>query len=386
MANNRQRILWLRLHLYLGLSLGALFVLMGLTGSLLVFYTKLDSALNPQIQVTGPVSSPSPQAILEQLHKAYPERTAGWRIEMPLHGDSPVLARYLKPIETRDRHFAPLMVTLDPQTLQASSSRFWGDTAMTWLYDLHYTLLLDVNGKNIIAIASIFILVSLASGIYLWWPQNGNFRLALTYRRQAHFYRRVYDWHKLCGVYGLVLLAMLTITGIMLEQPDWFEGWLGAKPSMLHMGSAPTPKSGAQPAPPPGISMDTMAHIAMQQFPGSELRWIYTPDSADGDYQFRLYQPGEPGKRFPKTIVFITHDGKVAVKRDYFADNSGSKVMHWLHPLHNGEAFGLAGRWLVFASGFMPLVLFVTGWMRWRHKRRAARMQQRRDYPRNKKG
>jgi uncharacterized iron-regulated membrane protein len=45
--------------------------------------------------------------------------------------------------------------------------------------------------------------------------------------------------------------------------------------------------------------------------------------------------------------------------------------LNWLHPLHNGEAFGLTGRILVFLSGLLPLVLFITGFLRWRHKRHA---------------
>ncbi|SNR64974.1 Uncharacterized iron-regulated membrane protein [Methylobacillus rhizosphaerae] len=376
MANKQKlRPLWLKLHLYLGLSLGLLFVLLGITGSMLVFYPTLDSLLNPHIQASVPASPPSPQAILEKLRAIYPERSAGWRIEMPLHASDPVLARYLKPHEKQDRHFSPLMVTLDPHTLQVTSSRFWGDTVMTWIYDLHYSLLLDFKGKNLVAIASMFILLSLISGLYLWWPRNHHFRSALTYRRHAHLYRRVYDWHKLSGLYGAILLLMLTLTGIMLERPDWFEDWLGARTGMLHMGSAPAPQIHDQPPQLPDASLDIMMRKALQQFPHSTLRWIYTPDSATAYYQFRLYQPGEPGRRFPRTVVSFNHAGDIMNTHDYFTENNGSKLMNMLHPLHNGEMFGLVGRWLVLVSGFIPLILFVTGWMRWRHKQHATRYE-----------
>jgi uncharacterized iron-regulated membrane protein len=40
LRGSRARSLWLRLHRWLGLGLGAVFVLLGLTGSLLVFYTE----------------------------------------------------------------------------------------------------------------------------------------------------------------------------------------------------------------------------------------------------------------------------------------------------------------------------------------------------------
>jgi uncharacterized iron-regulated membrane protein len=38
--------------------------------------------------------------------------------------------------------------------------------------------------------------------------------------------------------------------------------------------------------------------------------------------------------------------------------------------LHNGSSFGLLGRLLVFASGFVPLILFVTSFQVWWSKRR----------------
>ena len=38
-----------RLHLWLGLSVGAMFVVLGLTGSALVFYEAIDALLHPEI-------------------------------------------------------------------------------------------------------------------------------------------------------------------------------------------------------------------------------------------------------------------------------------------------------------------------------------------------
>jgi len=44
-------------------------------------------------------------------------------------------------------------------------------------------------------------------------------------------------------------------------------------------------------------------------------------------------------------------------------------------PLHNGQAFGMTGRILVFLSGLACPVLFVTGVMRRRQKRRAHKLK-----------
>jgi uncharacterized iron-regulated membrane protein len=47
--------------------------------------------------------------------------------------------------------------------------------------------------------------------------------------------------------------------------------------------------------------------------------------------------------------------------------------LSWLFPLHNGEAFGLTGRWIMFFAGFTPLLLYVTALRMWWLKRVAHR-------------
>ncbi len=45
------RAVWLKVHLYLALSLGLLFALMGLTGSLGVYREELDELFNPELVI-----------------------------------------------------------------------------------------------------------------------------------------------------------------------------------------------------------------------------------------------------------------------------------------------------------------------------------------------
>jgi uncharacterized iron-regulated membrane protein len=56
---------------------------------------------------------------------------------------------------------------------------------------------------------------------------------------------------------------------------------------------------------------------------------------------------------------------------DATQNSSADTFKAWLHPLHNGEAFGLPGRVLACIAGILPTLLFVTGWLRWRQKKRA---------------
>ena len=52
LSRRRLRHFWVQFHLWPGLLLGAVFALLGLTGSVLCFYPELDLWLNPAQQVT----------------------------------------------------------------------------------------------------------------------------------------------------------------------------------------------------------------------------------------------------------------------------------------------------------------------------------------------
>lgn len=368
MTHSKLRRLWLAAHLYLGLCIGAFYMLAAITGSLLVFYVEIDRVLNPELLVQpGPVIQPY-EKVLETLQHNFPERDRSWRLELPTEPDRPVMARYYKPAEKSHLTFAPLMVAVNPYTLEIINSRFWGDYAMTWVYDLHYTLLLDKTGHTLIALVGIFLLVSLCSGVYLWWPHSGRWKKALALKLRHGRARWIYDLHTLTGVYAAVLLVVISVTGSVLAKPDWFHPLVKKTSSVFE-----APESRSEPGDRiKRISMDDALQIALTRFPKAEPRWLESPDGEEGVFMVRLHQQGEPGNRFPKTTVWIEqYSGEVLAVRDPFDGSAGDAFLDWQHPLHSGEAFGLTGRILVLLSGLLLPVLLVTGLVRWNQKRHA---------------
>jgi len=365
MNKRRLRAVLGNLHKWLGLTLGLLFALLGITGSLLTFYPELDLVFHPEIRAGSPGAPLQLAPIVAALRAAEPGRAGPWRIELPRQATAPVTARYYKPAETAGRSFAPLIVSIDPATLAVSRRHFWGDDFFTWVYDLHYTLLLGDVGKTLLGGAAVAVLVLLSSGVWLWWPPAGGWSRALGIKSGAVWKRRIYDLHVKPGVYGLFLTAILTLTGLLLVVPAWFAPAIAAL-------SPPTPYFQAGLAPVPGhaqISADDAARIARGRFPGADLRWLETPSNDKAVWRIRLCQDGEPGRRFPQTNVWIdAASGRIIAIRDPRQNSAGDTVLDWLHPLHNGEAFGLVGRLVVLIGGFLPLLALVTGVLRWRHK------------------
>ena len=365
MAENRRntaRKFWRNVHISFGLVFGLLFVLTGLTGSLLVFYIEIDEWLNPETTFS-PTEEPwrSYEEMLQALRTAHPTREHAWRLEIPSSQGRMITARYYKPEETADISFAPLMVWVNPHTVEVVSSRLWGSFPMTWLYNLHYRLLLDMTGKTLLTMIGVCILFSLGTGVYLWWPRKRNIRPAFTLKKNGSTNRVIYDLHKLNGIYGLIFLLILVATGTLLDFP-WVKPMVGAlsqlyTPARTHSFPNQTARR---------IPVDQAVAIGQARFPDAMVKWIETPDGPRGSYRINLWQQGEPSRRFPKTNVWIDqYTGNVLSIRDVKDDSAGDTFLRWLHPLHSGQVLGLPGRILVCLSGFVPLVLYVTGITRW---------------------
>lgn len=353
-----------RCHLWLGLSLGLLLVMLGLTGSVLVFYVEIDRWLHPEQDVAGQAMPASYDAAILTLRERFPDKHGPWRLEVTGQPGA-IPARYYNPPETAGRAFAPMMVWLSPDGARVLRRDYWGDYAMTWIYDLHYRLQAGVRGGQVLGWTGIALLLLLLSGLWAWWPR-GSWAKALRLRRQARPVRALRDWHKLSGLAGLPLLAMLTLTGVMLALPDEADAVLA--PAFGPPPQLPQPLSrdgsGDQIAPSLAVA------AATQAMPTARLAWIEVPARGNKAFRLRLQQPGDPSRRFPHSYVWVDqHDGRVLAAYDATGRNAATLIGSWVHPLHDGSAGGNTLRWLLFVAGLVPTALFVTGVMRWRLQR-----------------
>lgn len=374
----RSGLLWL--HRWLGFGLAAVLLIVGLSGSVLVFYPNLDRGLNPELNQVFACAPIAPEQALLRLQQQLPERVGSWRLEMPLATGLPYNARFMKPVETAGEGFAPMLVWLNPCNGEVLRTAFWGHTLMTWTYNLHYQLLAGSNGVLLLAIVALLALLMTVIGLLLWWP-SGHWRKALRWRTSAHPAVSAWQRHVLVGFYSLPLWLLLLVTGLMLEKPDWFapliQQWSATRPLpmltahsvMDHSVLEPGSRVVLQP-----VSANQVLEQAYKRFPAAEVRWLESPADMMAPWQVRLYQDGEPSRRFPQTRVWIDpFSGQLLASRDPFEDTAGDTLLRWLYPLHSGEALGLFGRWLVLLTGLLPLWMLYSGWQRFWIKRQSRR-------------
>ena len=371
MAGQRLRIFVRKLHLWMGLSLGALFMLLGLTGSALVFYQSIDRWLHPDIQVVA--SDPAPDALspvwdrgLATLHAQWPQRHGAWRFE--LTGEAGAIPVRYDASGMGGHSAQRVMVWLSPDGSRILREDVWGEYLMTWIYDLHMELLGGETGRAIVGWSGlgIFLLV-MVTGVWAWWPRGG-WGKALRYASGAALVRRLRDMHKLAGLIGLPLLAVLVITGVMLALPD--ESNTVLRPAFGPVDAAL--KVGRLESDVPRLSITRAAAIARQALPAARVVWIEVPPMGQGVYKFRMKMPRDPSERFPHSFVYIDPvSGRMIGLQNAEQAGPTTTINNWLHCLHDASVLGLFTRWLAVLAGLVPAFLFITGLWRWMERSRA---------------
>jgi uncharacterized iron-regulated membrane protein len=363
------RATWIKVHLYLALIAGFFFALMGLTGSISVYREELDQLLNPKLVIEQPMGKrQSLDKIIASVKAAHPDRYGSWTLEMPRSAHGMITAWYEKPRETFFELYAPLMVSVNPYTAEVVASRFWGQTVTTWLLDWHTQLNLGRFGWNAVGILGLLLMVSIGTGVYLWWPGLRGLWAALQVRYDAGMIRLAFDLHRLIGLLSASILMLLAFTGVQLSYPAILETLVGSS-GMEHGGTGRNIVSTAIPNKHP-VALESAEFVARGPFPKAELRRVITPAGDSGVYRINLRQGSEINQRHPYTTVWVDRwSGQVKEVRDPSGFSSGETVTTWIWPMHTGEAFGTTGRFLWFVSGIGLFVLYVSGLLRWLHRR-----------------
>ncbi len=363
-VSGRSWRIWVRrVHLWLGLSLGLLFVVIGLTGSALVFYVGIDEALHPEAHSDARAlapgwSSPVWDRALATGRAAGFDPAGKWSFEVTGEGGA-IPARYYPPSAPGAAHSPRQMLWFSPDGGRIVRVAPWGGYLMSWIYELHMQLLAGDMGLQIVGWSGVAMLFLLATGVIAWWPR-GSWAKALAFKRRATPIRRLRDLHKLTGVGSALLLMIITATGVILALPS-------VKAALLAPLPVPEPRSSG------GIGMPISLHralgVARAAIPSARLVFIDVPGDGGQPYRFRLQVSGDPHARFPGSYVFVDrHTARVVAVQDVRSGGIGTAINAWVRPLHDGSVGGLPMRIVTVLIGFAPTLLAATGFLHWRRR------------------
>lgn len=362
------RSLWLKVHLYLGLFAGTVLVLLAITGIILVFAGEVDRMLNPGLTPTAgstPERWVSPDQVYDVIDAELGERP--YMLELP----TPRRGLYLAFINSGEPALIR-SVLVDAGSGRIVANRELGGYFVSFSRKLHTGLLMEDAGAWVVAGVGILGVVSLATGLYLWWPRAGAWRKALKFHWHRYLVPFTFETHRVVGFYLLGVLLVILVSGVYLSVPTPFQALIGKVSPLI-----PYPDSSIvtpSPAEMPPLSLTQLAEAVERRWPGVRITGFHTPDHLGEAVEVYFRDVVEPDSRFGRSAVWLNpYDGTVIYTRRYSDMSTADRFLTLQFLLHNGEIAGEAGRWTVAATGVVLVVLFGTGIFLWWAKRRPRR-------------
>ncbi len=349
-----------KLHLWIGLPGAIIFFIICITGSIFVFS---DEIINLSGKKYATVKEPENEWIpfeqmQDSLNKAYPGNMQTFLLaKKPNNSSFRFLVVY---------NHGLLDVFMNPYT-----GEILGDSRTVQFFfiigHLHSILLWHGPGGWIVKIATVLFLITLITGLIIWLPKRKNkksVKNAFSYKRHTTFKRHIFDLHRVWGFYGIGILLLLTITGlIMAFKPLTLavSKVNGGDPSINYISEYPADTSRVQ----------TDLRLVLQ-------RYLQQPDIEE--VQIGLFFLDKSSVLRINTgtkMRLLTYKGDAHLVDRYTGQEVTNKavtqnmqVHNALMNLHTGKYLGWLGLLLTFLAGLLGAFLSLTGVILWWQKLR----------------
>ncbi|WP_431510795.1 PepSY-associated TM helix domain-containing protein [Variovorax sp. DAIF25] len=357
------RRLWLKIHRWVGLTLGPILAVTALLGAALVVGQPLDRQAHPELFVARTAGDATATRLpLEPLRQ---------RLLAEFGPDTNLTLR--PPRQPGDSYWVLVRgswdgtVYLDPFTGAEQGRRGTQEGAYNLIYKIHNSLLLDSTGKGILAFVALSYLVLLVTGLVLWWPTRWPPSLRIVLNRGL--LRGLFDLHRTGGaVLGLLIAVSVATGAYMAWRPlgDFISAAMGqkpVKPPTIAKGSAHGPR----------LPLDELVARAQQVHPGQPIGYVAVPGKADRPVRVRFKLPDDPHPNGISSAWLHPVTGEVLAARKWQELDAGNGSVAVIFPLHTGELGGVVHEIVTALLGLALGGLGFSGiWLWWRRRRTAA--------------
>ena len=355
------RKLLFNLHLYLALLASVFVIILGITGSIMAFEPELDHLLHRKLAYV----TPGPHALpLAEIGAAVAKRFPGEPIDAYVLSTSPNLS-YQVVLDTSG------FVYVNQYTGEILGVRPDQMEFLDYVHQLHLRLLWrgqrdekdEGPGKQIMSWTGVVIIFLALSGLYLWWP-----RKRFLIKRGSTGRLFWFDLHNMVGVFSLLFLLALAVTGVMMGFEGTVNPWL-----YRITGSQPSQPPRKFPAPPAGanlIPVDQAIEMARSVLPGATPFMINVPEPG-GAYLIRLRYPDDrtPGGR--SRIILDQYSGQVLFAESSHTAPAGTRIANGNRALHTGDILGIPSKTVMSLASLLLVVQAISGIVMWWKRIRA---------------
>lgn len=364
MAKNR---FWFQAHWLVGISVGILLAMMGITGSIMAFQDPILEALNEdarQVEVKGerlplPVMLQHAEAEAQRLGArvralTVPQNADGAARVLMLSGRSEIV-RYMNPYTGE---------------WQAGGDR--GEKFFELVEEVHRGLITDrlggqYVGRRVLDAAAVLLIGLVATGLYLRWPRRTtNWRAWFVVDTRLRGRGFLYSLHAVVGTYVLPLLLLSALTGLYFAY-DWYG-------TMLERMAGVSPVAKEQMAGKPLVTPDIEKVWATftQATAGAQVGQVSMrlPRKAEEPLRIQYLDADAPHMTTLNTIKIDPTNSQLLSHERYADKQTGARLLSSVLAIHKGSYFGVVGSLLLMLSSLALPLFVITGWMMYLDRRR----------------
>jgi sulfite reductase (NADPH) flavoprotein alpha-component len=368
-------------HLLLGITIGLVLPVVGISGAIMAFEDPIMAALSPGIVDVAPQPLPAltPDELLARFAAQQPGAVPTLLIMAPKPGGAARLTYRGPGRQTGEAGIS----YLDPYTGRmlgmANGQAFFADVRR-----LHRFLLLGDDkegaGKHITAVAAVCLVLFVLSGLYLRWPRRAlDWKTWLKPDLKRRGRSLYWSLHAVAGTWFCLVYLIAPLTGL-----TWAYDWYLRGATTLLTGeappretpAAPKPAAAARPKPAPQPPRLDTAWKTLQAHAGAGLATVLINIPKDGAKPVRLryLYDDAPNDVAYNVLLVDGRSGAVLQAAHYDDQPLGQRIVTAKLAVHRGAFFGLPGA-IVFMLASATLPLFpVTGLLLYLGRRRQQRL------------
>jgi uncharacterized iron-regulated membrane protein len=257
-------------------------------------------------------------------------------------------------------------VSIDPATDAATGSFDFFRSPTMLVRAVHYTLVIPFFGSQLVAAIGVITILSLLSGLYVFWPRRGTLKRSLKVRRLGGV-PRDRQRHILFGFWSFPILLIVTFSGVWWAAPYWIDPVVSAVAPIsqdpdhdaLSMGAS---RDGCgEPKP-----ISDVVSLALEDVPGSSPSFVLLDSERTHPVEVRVRRGVDINQRFGDTSLWIDPSCLTILYRAGGEHaSSADRIKASMPVIHSGKILGIWGEVLVFLSGLTTVLLIVTGTLYW---------------------
>ncbi|MBB5621887.1 putative iron-regulated membrane protein [Pedobacter cryoconitis] len=365
------------IHLWIGILSGLVVVILGLTGCVLVFVEEIKPFVYADRLEVRSVSQ-NRLSMQDMVQKA----------KVILGKDKPVSALEIGNDPRQNWQFRSYREDTNPGHWYWNEKKFYESlfmdpyTGQLVLHEqsefeffrvilyLHWSLLLKTElGQPIVGVVTLLYVLSLLTGLYLWWPKNKKARRVrfwFKWKKNTGLKRKNYDLHNIFGFYAFSVGLIIAFTGMVWAFPLLDRGLQ----HLLDVGNKSTKTTIAPvyavPETPEEKGLDFIYADIKKKYPDAKAYHFYFPN--DTSSRLTVLARYEPTL---KTVItqYNMFSGQLMKISTFEDKSSGEKFSSMNYDIHTGSILGLPGKILAFLGSLVSASLPLTGFLIWYNKK-----------------